>query len=117
MDGRTWTSLLSGLSCVWGVRGMEEEVLRRQRLRYLLSLLPFCTSTLPAGEVLLVATAPIRCLHPQLSLLLALVTLLSPLVFSGVWTVPVSYCNSLNSTVPSASLTLIASLPLPHLWR
>lgn len=64
---------------------MAEEVWRRQGVRYLLYA-AFLTSTLPAREVLLIATDPVREPSPA-ALLLALVTLLSPLVFSGVWTV------------------------------
>ena len=59
-------------------------------------MLPFCASTLPAREVLLVATAPVRQPSPA-ALFLALVSLLSPLVFSGVWTV-----QSLTVTVSIA---------------
>lgn len=43
----------------------------------------------------------------------ALVTLLSPLVFSGVWTVN----GLLLLIVPSASLTLVGSVPLPRFCK
>ena len=103
MDCRTWTSLLSGLSCVWGVRGMAEEVWRRQGARYLLYAAFLRKHTSGKGS------APRS--HSSRQAAFTCSSLSGPGIpafspgFLRSLDCTVSYCNSLNSTVPSVSLT------------